>query len=225
MALRFDGGRADWACGRRPRRDRAVGRPRRRRDTCCSARWRRLGRPPIRWRLWRRSSRPTATLTARCRECYEFRLHRARGYGALKAILGVLAEAEPLNLTEIVAAPAAHAGLDEGLSVVARRRRPHHVSAASATPSTTRCSASTSVSTAVPCRRPTTTSCARSARTRKARVCPHGRGRRRPRDAGPRRRRRRRDGPGSSRSTDVWSRSSLKSLTARATCSFWPCQA
>jgi hypothetical protein len=40
-------------------------------------------------------------LTARCRECYEFRLHRARGYGALKAILGVLATAEPLTLTEI----------------------------------------------------------------------------------------------------------------------------
>jgi hypothetical protein len=40
-------------------------------------------------------------LTARCRESYEFRLHRARGYGALKAILGVLAENEPLNLTEI----------------------------------------------------------------------------------------------------------------------------
>lgn len=40
-------------------------------------------------------------LTARCRESYEFRLHRARGYGALKAILGVLADKEPLNLTEI----------------------------------------------------------------------------------------------------------------------------
>jgi len=44
---------------------------------------------------------PDGALTARCRECYEFRLHRARGYGALKAILGVLAEQEPLNLTEI----------------------------------------------------------------------------------------------------------------------------
>ena len=44
---------------------------------------------------------PDAALTARYRECYEFRLHRARGYGALKAILGVLAESEPLNLTEI----------------------------------------------------------------------------------------------------------------------------
>ena len=44
---------------------------------------------------------PDGALTARYRECYEFRLHRARGYGALKAILGVLAESEPLNLTEI----------------------------------------------------------------------------------------------------------------------------
>jgi hypothetical protein len=40
-------------------------------------------------------------ITALCHHCYEFRLQRARGYGALKAILGVLAELEPLNLTEI----------------------------------------------------------------------------------------------------------------------------
>ena len=44
---------------------------------------------------------PDGALTARCRESYELRLHRARGYGALKAILSVLAETEPLNLTEI----------------------------------------------------------------------------------------------------------------------------
>jgi len=44
---------------------------------------------------------PDGRLTARCRESYEFRLHRARGYGALKAILGILAEDEPLTLTEI----------------------------------------------------------------------------------------------------------------------------
>jgi hypothetical protein len=44
---------------------------------------------------------PDGTLTARCRECYELRLHRARGYGALKAILGILADTEPLTLTEI----------------------------------------------------------------------------------------------------------------------------
>jgi hypothetical protein len=36
-----------------------------------------------------------------CRYCYELRLHRARGYGALKAILDILAEDEPLTLTEI----------------------------------------------------------------------------------------------------------------------------
>jgi hypothetical protein len=44
---------------------------------------------------------PDGRLTSACRAAYEFRLHRARGYGALKAILGVLAEEEPLNLTEI----------------------------------------------------------------------------------------------------------------------------
>ena len=44
---------------------------------------------------------PTGRLTALCRYSYEFRLHRARGYGALKAILGVLAVEEPLTLTDI----------------------------------------------------------------------------------------------------------------------------
>ena len=44
---------------------------------------------------------PGAPLSAACRYCYELRLHRARGYGALKAILDVLAEDEPLTLTEI----------------------------------------------------------------------------------------------------------------------------
>jgi len=44
---------------------------------------------------------PDGRLAAYCRHCYEFRLHRARGYGALKAILSVLADLEPLNLTEI----------------------------------------------------------------------------------------------------------------------------
>lgn len=44
---------------------------------------------------------PGGTLAAACRFCYELRLHRARGYGALKAILDVLAEEEPLTLTEI----------------------------------------------------------------------------------------------------------------------------
>lgn len=44
---------------------------------------------------------PDGAMTAGCRESYEFRLHRARGYGALKAILGILAHEEPLNLTDI----------------------------------------------------------------------------------------------------------------------------
>src|SRR5882672_5689996 len=44
---------------------------------------------------------PDGALNHWCRFCYELRLHRARGYGALKAILDVLAEAEPLTLTEI----------------------------------------------------------------------------------------------------------------------------
>jgi hypothetical protein len=44
---------------------------------------------------------PGGPLAARCRESYEFRLHRARGYGALKAILGILADEEGITLTEI----------------------------------------------------------------------------------------------------------------------------
>jgi hypothetical protein len=41
------------------------------------------------------------SLTTWCGYRYELRLHRARGYGALKAILEILAEDEPLTLTEI----------------------------------------------------------------------------------------------------------------------------
>jgi hypothetical protein len=40
-------------------------------------------------------------LAKRCCFCYELRLHRARGYGALKAILEILGEEEGLTLTEI----------------------------------------------------------------------------------------------------------------------------
>jgi hypothetical protein len=40
-------------------------------------------------------------LATLCGFCYELRLHRARGYGALKAILEILAEEEELTLTEI----------------------------------------------------------------------------------------------------------------------------
>jgi hypothetical protein len=45
---------------------------------------------------------PNGRLSARCSFTYELRLHRARGYGALKAILDILAqESAPLTLTEI----------------------------------------------------------------------------------------------------------------------------
>lgn len=44
---------------------------------------------------------PAGRLTAQCRYSYEFRLHRARGYGALKAILSILSAEEPLTLTDI----------------------------------------------------------------------------------------------------------------------------
>jgi len=44
---------------------------------------------------------PPGTIATACRFSYELRLHRARGYGALKAILDVLAQEEPLTLTEI----------------------------------------------------------------------------------------------------------------------------
>jgi hypothetical protein len=40
-------------------------------------------------------------LASWCAHRYELRLHKARGYGALKAILEILAEEEPATLTEI----------------------------------------------------------------------------------------------------------------------------
>jgi hypothetical protein len=44
---------------------------------------------------------PEGRLARQCGYSYELRLHRARGYGALKAILEILAEDEGLTLTEI----------------------------------------------------------------------------------------------------------------------------
>jgi hypothetical protein len=44
---------------------------------------------------------PDAPFARRIGWSYELRLHRARGYGALKGILGILADDEPLTLTEI----------------------------------------------------------------------------------------------------------------------------
>ena len=44
---------------------------------------------------------PGAGLWSQCAFDYEMRLHRARGYGALKAILEILSEQEPLTLTDV----------------------------------------------------------------------------------------------------------------------------
>jgi hypothetical protein len=44
---------------------------------------------------------PDGMLWTHCRFCYEMRLNRARGYGALKAILDILAAEEPLTLTQV----------------------------------------------------------------------------------------------------------------------------
>jgi hypothetical protein len=44
---------------------------------------------------------PAGRLAEYCTFCYELRLHRARGYGALKAILEILAEDEDLTLTDV----------------------------------------------------------------------------------------------------------------------------
>ena len=44
---------------------------------------------------------PHGRLARQCNFSYELRLHRARGYGALKAILDIVAEEEGLTLTEI----------------------------------------------------------------------------------------------------------------------------
>jgi hypothetical protein len=44
---------------------------------------------------------PDGRLSRQCAFSYELRLHRARGYGALKAILEILGEEEGLTLTEI----------------------------------------------------------------------------------------------------------------------------
>ena len=67
---------------------------------------------------------PEASLTREMTYSYELRLHRARGYGALKGILDILAARGAADAHRDRAAPAAHARIDQGLPVVARRRRP-----------------------------------------------------------------------------------------------------
>ena len=59
------------------------------------------GDPRERARRPRGADGTDGRLSKLCRFCYELRLHRARGYGALKAILEILGEEEGLTLTEI----------------------------------------------------------------------------------------------------------------------------
>ena len=72
---------------------------------------------------------PDGRLAETCAACYELRLHRARGYGALKAILEILALEEPLTLTEVAHRLQTHARIHQGLSVVAGRCRSHRLAA------------------------------------------------------------------------------------------------
>ena len=170
MALRFDGGRRDWAAADRGAGRGAVRRPRGGASTCCSHGLASMGpsRDPVAAlaALFAPDGRAHRALprVLRIPAAPRARLRRAQGHSR-RARRDRAAEPDG-----DLAAPAAHAGLDQGLSVVARGRRPDHVAAASATRSTIRCCGSTCGSTAAPCRRPTTRSCARSARTRR-RVC------------------------------------------------------
>ena len=113
----------------RARRRPAGLRARARRRARADARARRPGQRRRDQRARRAARAPTAASPKQCGFCYELRLHRARGYGALKAILEILAEEEGLTLTEISQRLQRTPGLDEGLSVVARGRRPRHVAA------------------------------------------------------------------------------------------------
>ena len=61
-------------------------------------------RPPAEWNpldLLSYQLRPGSPIYSSCRFSYELRLHRSRGHGSLKAILSILAEEEPLTLTEV----------------------------------------------------------------------------------------------------------------------------
>ena len=107
-----------------PRRAGADRRPRRRTCARSATRWLGRGGTPDPISALTALLRPDGALDHWCHFCYELRLHRARGYGALKAILDILAEEEALTLTEISQRLHRTPGLDEGLPVVARGRRP-----------------------------------------------------------------------------------------------------
>ena len=97
--------------------------------------------------------------------CYELRLHRARGYGALKGILGILAEEEPLTLTEMRSACSARQAPRRTTSPGSRTWTSSRCTT-SGTDSPTRSSACGCGCTAAPSLRPTTRSQPRFTRTR-----------------------------------------------------------
>ena len=139
---------------------------------------------------------PGGRLAARCGTRYELRLHRARGYGALKAILDDPRGGRTADADRGGAAAAPDAGIDQGLPVVARGRRPRDGSRRKRYRFRIRCCGCGSACTAVR-PRPATRSCARrgparmrsAAAVRPARaVAAPRRGRRRRREVGRRRR-------------------------------------
>jgi hypothetical protein len=68
---------------------------------------------------------PGGRLARECGFSYELRLHRARGYARSKRF-STLSRRRKASRSPDIPAPAAHAGLDQGLPVVARRRGPRH---------------------------------------------------------------------------------------------------
>ncbi len=98
---------------------------------------------------------PDGRLTDRCRAGYELRLHRARGYGALKAILGDPRRGRAAEPDRDRPPAAADARLDEGLPVVARGCGPHHDAAQALLVRGPAAAPLPSAATAARCRRPT----------------------------------------------------------------------
>ena len=72
---------------------------------------------------------PDGRLAASCASCYELRLHRARGYGALEGHSGNSRAGRTADAHRSRAAAQAHAGLDQRLLVVARGRRSDRLAA------------------------------------------------------------------------------------------------
>ena len=126
MALRFDGGRRDWAAAVAAAVAALVGgRARRREPAARLAGVDRAGHRSGRGaggalRAGRRSS-PRAAASATSSGC------TARAATARSRRFSACSPKRAAEPDRDLAAPAAHAGLDEGLSLVARGRGPHHV--------------------------------------------------------------------------------------------------